>query len=293
VSGAGAVVLALRRNGLCGYAYDAWGPGGRERGLRVLGPCRFARGASAAGLEAARAAAKVVGAPGPRAPNALDARGIPGIRAARWSDPRALGLSVRLANALDAAAGAAGPRPSPLTELTLRPREVRAVLDAFAAQAVPLLLGDGELLRAVGLAVERHGPAGPAAAAEDAKRLVALRAHVAAGALLVDVMDFVRVGDHSEITPEELADSDVTAELIPRLDFAVFRESKPRAESGLNVPTAFASFHSRWRAREVLVAAVPGPVPPAARPGFRAAVEDLGGRAAGLLLEAALEGAEP
>jgi len=289
VSYADAVMVALRRGGLCGHAHVAWGPGGRERGLRVLGPCGSAREAALAGLEAAREAAKRGGAREVRTPNAPDLRSIPRVRGVRWRDPYALKLSIQLANALDAAAGAAGPRPTPLTELTLRPREVRAVLDAFAARAVPLLLEDEELVNAVKFSIERHRSAGPDAAGEadaaDAKRLIALRAHVAVGALLVDVQDLTRVGDRSEVTPEELADSDLVVELNPGLDLAALRRVGP----GLHMPAALAIFRSRRRVREVVVAAVPGPVPPAARDGFRAAVENIFGRAAAVLLEATLE----
>ncbi|MFP3138070.1 MAG: hypothetical protein RXS42_07615 [Nitrososphaeria archaeon] len=292
MSGADAVMVALRRNGLCGHAHVAWGPGGRERGLRVLGPCESVREAALAGLEAARAAAGVVGAPEVRTPNAPDLQGVPGVRAARWRNPYALWLSVQLANALDAAAGAAGPRPTPLTELTLRPHEVRAVLGAFAARAVPLLLEDEELVNAVKFSIERHRSAGTDAAGEaamvDAKRLVALRAHVAVGALLVDVQDLVKVGDRSEITPEELADSDLIIELNPGLDLAALRGARPSEGPGPHVPAALAVFRSRRRVREVVVAAVPGPVPPAARDDFRAAVENIFGRAAAAALEAAL-----
>jgi len=295
VSDIGAVMVALRRNGLCGYAHVAWGPGGRERWLRVLGPCESAREAALAGLEAARAAARKAGAAGVRTPNAPDMRGVPGVRAARWRDPYALGLSIQLANALDVAAGAAGPRPTPLTELTLRPHEIRAVLDAFAARAVPLLLEDGELVDAVKFSIERHRSAGTDTAGEadaaDAKRLIALRAHIAVGALLVDVQDLVKVGDHSEITPEELADSGITTELNPWLDLAALRGARPSEGPGTHAPAALATFRSRRRVREVVVAAVPGPVPPAARRDFRAAVENIFGRAAAALLEAELEGA--
>jgi hypothetical protein len=293
MSGADVVMVALRRNGLCGHAHLARGSGGRERGLRVLGPCESAREAALTGLEAARAAARKVGAAGVRTPNAPDLRGVPWVRAARWRDPYALRLSIQLANALDAAAGAAGPRPTPLTELTLRPREIRAVLDAFMARAVPLLLEDEELVNAVKFSIERHRSAGPDAAGEadaaDAKRLIALRAHVAVGALLVDVQDLTGVGDHSEITPEELADSDLTIELNPGLDLAGLRGARPSEGPGPRMPAALAVFRSRRRVRKVVVAAVPAPIPPAARGDFRAAVEDIFGRAAAALLVATLE----
>ena len=293
MSDADVVMVALRRNGLCGHAYIAWGPGGRERGLRVLGPCESVREAALAGLEAARAAARKVGAVEVRTPNAPDLRGISRVHAVRWRNPYALRLSIQLANALDAAAGAAGPRPTPITELTLRPREIRAVLDAFAARAVPLLLEDEELVNAVGFSIERHMPAGPAAAVEaatvDAERLVALRAHLVVGALLVDVQDLTRVGDHSEITPEELADSDLTIELNPGLDLAGLRGARPSEGPGPHMPAALAIFRSRRRVREVVVAAVPAPIPPAARGDFRAAVENIFGRAAAALLVATLE----
>jgi len=295
VSGADAVMVALRRDGLCGHAHVAWGPGGRGRGLRVLGPCGSVREAALAGLEAARAAARVVGATGLRTPNAPDLQGVPGVRAARWRDPYVLRLSIQLANALDAVVGVAGPRPTPLTELTLWPHEIRAALDAFAARVVPLLLEDEELVNAVGFSIERHMPGGPAAAVEaatvDAERLVALRAHLVVGALLVDVQDLTRVGDRSEVTLEELADSDITAELNPRLDLAALRGARPSEGPGLHMPTALATFRSRRRVREVVVAAVPAPVPPAARRDFRAAVEDLGSRVTATLLETVLEGA--
>jgi len=288
VSGADAVMVALRRNGLCGHAHIAWGPGGRKHGLHVLGPCGSVREAALAGLEAARAVARVVGATEVGTPNAPDLRGIPGVRAAMWEDPCALRLSMQLANALDAAAGVAGPRPTPLTELTLQPHEIRAALDAFMARAAPLLLEDLELMKVVRFAIGRSRPGGLDAALRDAKRLIALRAHIAAGALLVDVQDFMWVGDRSEITPEELANSGLTIELNPWLDLAALHGARPR-EGPAHLPAALASFRSRQRMRKVLVAVVPGPVPPAARRDFRAAVEYLGGRVAAAALEAVLE----